>query len=210
MVKHNNIIPNLHFHKKYCASSRGPLKVRLSLDQATKKKARRMVRAQKAAAIAPRPLQLLRPAVRCSTQRYNSKLRLGRGFSLDEVRAVGITPAYARTIGIAVDHRRVNRSKESLDLNVDRLKTYLTQVVVFPKRRLNAPKQGDASPAETAAATQLRGIVLPLAKPDKSIPMEKVTDEMKANKAFTTMRVARKETKVAGYRVSVINRKKKD
>ena len=38
MVKHNNVIPNIHCHKKYCESSRGPLKVRLSLNQAGKKK----------------------------------------------------------------------------------------------------------------------------------------------------------------------------
>merc|ERR1712071_214724 len=203
-------IPNLHFHKKYCQSSRGPLKVKLSLDQATKKKARRINRAAKAAKIAPRPLKMLRPSVRCPTQRYNSKLRLGRGFSLDEVKASGITAAYARTIGIAVDHRRVNRSKESLDVNVERLKEYLTKVIVFPKRRLNAPKKGDASAVETAAATQYTGHIMPLARVVKSIPMETITDEMKNNKAFTTMRVARKESKVAGYRCSVVNRKKKD
>ena len=52
MVKHNNIIPNIHCRKKYCESSRGPLKVRLNLNQAGKKKSRRLARAAKAAAIA--------------------------------------------------------------------------------------------------------------------------------------------------------------
>jgi hypothetical protein len=33
---------------------------------------------------------------------------------------------------------------------------------------------------------------------------------MKEFNAFTTMRVARKESKVAGYRIAVVNRKKKD
>eukprot|EP00555_Chaetoceros_dichaeta_P009379 CAMPEP_0198263482 /NCGR_PEP_ID=MMETSP1447-20131203/12003_1 /TAXON_ID=420782 /ORGANISM="Chaetoceros dichaeta, Strain CCMP1751" /LENGTH=59 /DNA_ID=CAMNT_0043952075 /DNA_START=119 /DNA_END=294 /DNA_ORIENTATION=+ len=59
MVKHNNVIPNIHNKKKYLESSRGPLKVRLSLNQATKKKTRRLTRAAKAARIAPRPLSLL-------------------------------------------------------------------------------------------------------------------------------------------------------
>ena len=36
MVKHNNVIPNVHFHKKHIGSSRGPLKARLALDQASK------------------------------------------------------------------------------------------------------------------------------------------------------------------------------
>eukprot|EP00957_Ditylum_brightwellii_P027657 2090813-Ditylum_brightwellii.AAC.1 len=62
MVKHNNVIPNIHCHKKYLESSRGPLKVRLNLNQASKKKTRRLARAAKAAKVAPRPLQKLRPA----------------------------------------------------------------------------------------------------------------------------------------------------
>mmetsp|Transcript_6562 Transcript_6562/g.5419 ORF Transcript_6562/g.5419 Transcript_6562/m.5419 type:complete len:85 (+) Transcript_6562:62-316(+) len=82
MVKHNNVIPNLHFHKKYCQSSRGPLKVKLALNQATRKKVRRLRRAAKAAAIAPRPLQKLRPVVHCQTQRYSSKVRLDVVFLL--------------------------------------------------------------------------------------------------------------------------------
>lgn len=210
MVKHNNVVPNLHFHKKYCASSRGPLKVRLTLNQASKKKSRRLKRAAKAARVAPRPVQLLRPAVHCPTQRYNSKTRLGRGFTLEELRGAGLTASYARTVGIAVDPRRTNRSAESLATNVERLKEYKSKLIVFPRKRLNAPKHGDSGPEETSGATQLQGTVLPLAKPKKEIVMEVVTDEMKAVSAFTTMRVARKETKVAGYRIAVENRKKKD
>ena len=49
MVKHNKIIPNQHFHKKWASSSRGPLKVKVNLDQPGKKKARRLKRAAKAA-----------------------------------------------------------------------------------------------------------------------------------------------------------------
>ena len=40
--------------------------------------------------------------------------------------------------------------------------------------------------------------------------MADVTDEMKSFKAFTTMRVARKETKVDGDRIAAVNAKKKD
>mmetsp|Transcript_1695 Transcript_1695/g.2434 ORF Transcript_1695/g.2434 Transcript_1695/m.2434 type:complete len:209 (+) Transcript_1695:192-818(+) len=207
MVKHNNIIPNIHCKKKYLASSRGPLKVKLALNQASKKKSRRLARAAKAAKIAPRPLQLLRPAVHCPTQRYSSKVRLGKGFSLQELKAAGLTAAYARTVGIAVDHRRINRSVESLDANVARLNEYKSKLIVFPKRR-GQIKAGDSSKEETTGATQLVGGVLPLSKPSDEIVMSEVTDEMKATKAFTQMRVARKETKVTGYRASVANRKK--
>ncbi len=204
MVKHNNIIPNIHCKKKWLQSSRGPLKVRLNLDQASKKKSRRLARAAKAAAIAPRPLQLLRPSVRCPTQKYSAKAKLGRGFTLEELKGAELTAGYARTIGIAVDTRRTNRSVESLNLNIARLNEYKSKLVVVSK------KGGDASKAEYDAATQLKGTVMPLAKKSNEIVMEEVTDEMKATKAFTTMRLARNETKVAGYRIAVENRKKKD
>lgn len=209
MVKHNNVIPNIHNKKKYLQSSRGPLKVRLSLNQATKKKTRRLTRAAKAARIAPRPLQLLRPAVQSQTQRYSSKTRLGRGFTLQELKEAKITPRYARTVGIAVDHRRVNRSEEGLTRNVDRLKEYKAKLIVFPKKR-GVFKSGDSSKADTDAATQLSArVLLPLAKKADTIEMMAITKEMKENIAYTQMRVARKETKVAGFRISVLNRKEK-
>mmetsp|Transcript_6571 Transcript_6571/g.4606 ORF Transcript_6571/g.4606 Transcript_6571/m.4606 type:complete len:100 (-) Transcript_6571:38-337(-) len=98
---------------------------------------------------------------------------------------------------------------ETLNLNIARLNEYKSKLVVFPKRR-GSVKAGDSSKEETGAATQFAGAILPLEKKADEIVMEEVTDEMKATKAFTTMRVARKETRVAGYRVAVENRKKKD
>ncbi|CAB9507468.1 60S ribosomal protein L13-1 [Seminavis robusta] len=200
MVKHNNIIPNIHCHKKYLQSSRGPLKVRLNLNQATRKKARRLARAKKAAAIAPRPLQMLRPVVHCQTQRYSAKQRLGRGFTLAEIKGAGLNPSYARSIGIAVDHRRSNKCQESLDRNVARLEEYKKNLVVLKKKDDAAPTEGIVS----------RGNIMPVVKPAHEVVVEAVTDEMKEFKAFTTMRLARQESKVKGYRVAVENRKKKD
>mmetsp|Transcript_17785 Transcript_17785/g.32129 ORF Transcript_17785/g.32129 Transcript_17785/m.32129 type:complete len:208 (+) Transcript_17785:65-688(+) len=207
MVKHNNVVPNIHCHKKYCQSSRGPLKVRLSLDQATKKKSRRLARAAKAAKIAPRPLQLLRPAVHCPTQRYSSKVRLGKGFTLEELKSAGLTARYAQTVGIAVDHRRTNKSAESLALNVARLQEYKTKLIVFPKKRLSKVKNGDSTAAECKSATQFDGTILPLAGPSGEIVMADIPKQEVS--AFTTMRLAMKETKVEGDRASVANRKEK-
>ena len=207
MVKHNNVVPNIHCHKKYCESSRGPLKVRLTLNQAGKKKSRRLARAAKAAAIAPRPLKLLRPAVHCPTQRYSAKVRLGKGFTMEELKAAGLTARYARTVGIAVDHRRTNKSAESLAANVARLEEYKSKLIVFPKKRLSKGKNGDSSAEECKAATQFKGTVLPLAKASNEIVMADVPSQEVS--AYTQMRVARKETKVAGYRVSVANREEK-
>lgn len=199
MVKHNNVIPNIHCNKKYLESSRGPLKVRLTLDQATRKKSRRLARAAKAAAMAPRPVQKLRPVVHCPTQKYSAKVRLGRGFTHEELKAAGLSPAYARTVGIAVDLRRTNHSNESLQTNVARLEDYKKNLLVWTKK---------SKPTETPS--QILGNVQPIAKEEKAIVMEDVTAEMKDFKAFTTMRMARQETKIEGYRISVENRKKKE
>ena len=196
MVKHNNVIPNIHCHKKYLESSRGPLKVRLALNQASKKKSRRLARAAKAAALAPAPLQKLRPVVHCPTQKYSAKVRLGKGFTLEELKAAGLSAKYAQTVGIAVDHRRTNKSQESLDLNVARLQAYKANLVIL--------KKGDEAPA------QLSGAIQPIDYSKPALEMQDLTDDIKSFKAFTTMRVARQETRVAGYRVAVENRKKKD
>lgn len=197
MVKHNNVIPNIHCHKKYLASSRGPLKVKLALNQASKKKTRRLARAKKAAAIAPAPLQKLRPIVHCPTQKYSAKTKLGKGFTLDELKAAGLAPKYAQTIGIAVDFRRTNKSQESFDLNVARLTSYKSNLVILKKGQ-------DAS-----GLVQLKGAVQPIDYSKPALEMQEITDEMKSYKAFTTMRVARQETRVDGYRASVANRKEK-
>ena len=73
MVKHNKIIPNQHFHKKWQTSSRGPLHIKSWFNQPGKKKSRRLKRAAKAAANAPRPADKLRPLVRCQTQQHNAR-----------------------------------------------------------------------------------------------------------------------------------------
>jgi large subunit ribosomal protein L13e len=198
MVKHNNIVPNIHCHKKYLQSSRGPLKVRIALNQATRKKARRVKRAAKAAKTSPAPLSKLRPVVHCQTQRYSAKVRFGKGFTLEELKGAKLHPSYAQTVGIAVDHRRRNKSVESLDMNVARLEEYKKNLIILSKK------------SGVTDATQFKGVIQPIVAADDAIVMDTVTPEMADFKAFSTMRAARKENKVAGYRISVANRKKKD
>lgn len=60
--------------------------MRTWFDQPGKKKSRRTARLAKAKKCAPRPVDLLRPAVRCPTVKYNTKLRMGRGFTLEEIK----------------------------------------------------------------------------------------------------------------------------
>ena len=127
MVKHNNVIPNVHLRKHWQRN------VRVWLNQAGRKSRRLQARRARATAIAPRPLDRLRPAVRCQTIRYNHRPRLGKGFTLAEVKAAGLGVQFARSIGIAIDHRRKNRSQEGFELNKARLTNYLSKLVLHPR-----------------------------------------------------------------------------
>mmetsp|Transcript_809 Transcript_809/g.2106 ORF Transcript_809/g.2106 Transcript_809/m.2106 type:complete len:217 (+) Transcript_809:27-677(+) len=215
MVKHNNVVPNAHFHKKWATSSRGPLKVVTWFDQPAQKKARRMKRAAKAAKVAPRPLGRLRPAVMCPTQRYNSKERLGRGFSLEELKVAGIAPATAKTIGIAVDHRRINKSKESLDKNVERLQAYKAKLIVYPRKGTKA-KAGDSTAEECKKAADgltTAKVVMPAA-PKAAAPADvefvELTDELTDEPAYAKMRIARNNLKLVGIRKKMLEAKEAD
>lgn len=64
----------------------------------------------------------------------------------------GINPKLAPTIGIAVDHRRKNLSEEGLQENVQRLKAYKSNLVLFP-RNAKKVKEGEASAEECSKAT---------------------------------------------------------
>jgi large subunit ribosomal protein L13e len=194
VLKHNNQLPNQHFRKQW------DRRVKTWFDQAGRKKARRTARIQKAARIAPRPVDgLLRPAVRCPTQRYNMKLRAGRGFTLEELKEAGIQKKVARTIGIAVDHRRRNRSQESLELNVQRLKAYKSKLIVFP-RNAKAPKKGDSDAAAVASATQLQGAILPIEQPAQAVEARAIAAEEKNVNQYMKLRYARSEARTLGAR----------
>jgi len=105
MVKHNNVLPNVHLRKHWQKN------VRTWLNQAARKKRRLQTRRTKAAALSPRPLEQLRPAVRCQTIRYNHRTKIGKGFTLAEIKAAGLGAQFARSIGISVDNRRRNRNQ---------------------------------------------------------------------------------------------------
>jgi large subunit ribosomal protein L13e len=112
MVKHNNMLQNIHLRKHWARF------VKTWFNQPARKLRRSQVRSAKAAATFPRPLEKLRPIVHCQTRKYGSKLRYGRGFTLQEIRAAKLTPQFARTVGIATDHRRQDTSEEALQVNV--------------------------------------------------------------------------------------------
>jgi len=195
MVKHNNVVPNGHFKKHWQNY------VKTWFNQPARKTRRRVARQKKAVKIFPRPTAgPLRPIVQCQTLKYNMKSRAGRGFSLEELKAAGISRKLAPTIGISVDHRRKNRSLEGLQANVQRLKTYKAKLVVFP-RRARKFKAGDSAPEELATVTQLQGALIPIVREQPSVEVVKVTEEMKAFKAYGKLRVERMNQKQIGARM---------
>ncbi|XP_023336843.1 60S ribosomal protein L13 [Eurytemora carolleeae] len=192
--KGNQLIPNGHFHKDWQKY------VKTWFNQPARKIRRRENRVAKAALVAPRPLTKLRPVVACPTFKYNIKQRAGRGFTLEEIKAAGFSKNIARTMGIAVDFRRRNKSVESLQLNAQRLKEYKSKMILFP---LNSkkPKKGDATPEEISKATQLSGEVMPPKRVVKRIRAMPITDDMKNFKAFQAIRQARAYKRLHGMRL---------
>merc|ERR1711890_72669 len=110
-------------------------------------------------------------------------------FALVLLKAAGIGKKEAKTMGIAVDHRRVNKSVESLQENTQRLKEYKSKLILFP---LNSkkPRKGEATADEISKATQLAGKVMPLKPVVKRQKAMVITEDMKNFKAFNTIRQA--------------------
>ncbi|WVF70231.1 hypothetical protein IAT40_005020 [Kwoniella sp. CBS 6097] len=191
MVKHNNQLQKNHFHKDW------QRRVKTWFDQPGKKKSRRVARSKKALATGAQPLQRLRPAVRCPTQRYNIRIREGRGFTLSELKLAGIRKKEAKGLGISVDHRRRSKSEEGQNLNVDRLKEYKSRLVVFPKKH-GKPKAGDAQGDDLTA--HITRDSLPLPAPYSAEAPRAITDEEKEFSAFTTLRTVRAAQRNEGAR----------
>lgn len=194
MVKHNNVVPNAHFHKKW------QFYVKTWFNQPARKERRRAARAAKAKQVFPRPAAgSLKPLVRGQTVKYNGKVRQGRGFSLAELKEAGISKGLAPTIGISVDHRRRNRSLESLQANVARLKAYKSNLVIFP-RDAKKPKAFEASAEDAKTATQKKGALVAFAAEKPGLESIKLTAELKAAKAYQKLRIERCNARLVGVR----------
>ena len=126
----------------------------------------------------------MRPLVHGQTRKYASKIKFGRGFSLAELKEAKLTQAFARSVGIAVDHRRHNKSAEMQAANVARLQAYKSKLILFP-RRDNKPKKGEINDSDKKLLAQAKNGVaheilkLP-AKAEEAPEFQKVTKEMQA------------------------------
>ena len=157
-----------------------------------------------------RPTELIRPAVRCPTQRYNMKLRAGRGFTLDELKAAGIRRKEALSIGVPVDHRRRNKSEESLKLNKDRLEAYKARLIVFPKKA-GKPKKGDTADADKSVeGLKKLSSAFPIPAGMSAEEPRAITAEEKEFNAYTTLRKARSDARYAGIRAERQRKKEEE
>jgi len=196
MVKHNNIIPNQHFRKDWQRY------VKTWFNQPAKKVARRSSRIARAKLLAPRPLYLLRPIVNAPTLKYNMKTRPGRGFTLEELKAAKINKKAALGLGIAVDHRRKNRTEESFNLNVNRLKLYSSRLVIFPRNPTSKRvKKGDSSKEELALAKQINDKQpIPVIVSTRRPKARKITKDERDDEPVTRLRKALTDSKRWGAR----------
>ncbi|NXP42765.1 RL13 protein, partial [Leiothrix lutea] len=119
--------------------------------------------------------------------------------SLLSPQLAGINKKFARTIGISVDPRRRNKSTESLQANVQRLKEYHSKLILFP-RKPAMPKKGDSSPL-SAPGSPGRADCLALSRQVFKREKARVISEDEKNfKAFASLRMARANARLFGIR----------
>lgn len=87
-----------------------------------------------------------------------------------------MSATYARQVGIAVDHRRINESEDSLSINVQRLKEYLAKLKVL--------KSGEKP---TVATVQDR-ILLPIKASTPAVESRKITDAERKVSVYEKLR----------------------
>ena len=105
-----------------------------------------------------------------------------------------ISPQFAQTVGIAVDHRRHNTSEEAFQQNVQRLESYKSKLILFP-RRADKPKKGDihdstAEKLKSAEAGKQNIHKHVIGKPSPKVRQspQKITKEMKDVRVFRKLR----------------------
>lgn len=204
----SKVLPNVHLAKDWQE------KVRTFFNQPAKKLKRRQARSAKAKRLGPNPTHLLRPVVRGQTRRYNNKQKLGRGFTLEELKKAGISGVnYARSLGIVFDRRRKDCNEETLKTNADRLKEYLNKMILHPRKGkvAKAPQKKEATGdqikfAETQPQNTTKSIIA-LPKPESAFSFTEINDKLKNEIVYKTLRKEWKEE--TGFNRKLEAKKKK-
>ena len=196
MVRHNNMLHNVHLKFDW------QNKVKTWYNQPGRKHRRRVLRKKRASLLTPNPTHKLRPIVRGQTNKYNTKIKLGKGFTEKELKEAGIRGlSYARSLGIAVDLRRKDTSKETLDLNAGRIKEYVSRMILYPRKENKPDKKAQVPEANAeklnspeAKVQNTLKAVIELLKKEIGYSFAPITDEMKNKNVYQTQR---KEIKTA-------------
>lgn len=202
MAKGNHVLQSAHLRKHW---NKGHYTgVRCYFNKMAHKKIRAQKRADKAAAISPRPLGKLRPFVMGQTRKHSAKVRIGRGFSLAELKEAGLSGPWAQSVGIAVDHRRHNKNADTMKKNVDRLNEYKKALILFPRKDGKHAK----GPIPDSTAAKLTGVeqvqkpsLFTLPAVVKTSPNESITKEMLATKVYQKLRQERINKRDNGKRL---------
>ena len=195
MVHHNNMLPNVHLGKDWQE------KVKTWFNQAGRKRRRRKLRERRQKLQSPNPTHKLRPIVRGQTNKYNTKRRLGRGFTKKEIENAGLRGlSYVRSLGIAVDLKRKDTCKETLDLNTKRIKDYISRIILYPRKKPDKKpqvKEADENLINTPEAKEQNKskVIIDFPKEDPGFEFTKVTDEMKKENVYKKQRVEIKTAK---------------
>ena len=182
------MLPNVHLGKDWQE------KVKTWFNQPGRKHRRQVKRAAKAAKIAPNPTHTLKPIVRGQTNKYNNKIRLGRGFTKEELKKAGILSLnYARSIGIAIDLRRKDTSNEAQTANVNRIKEYLAKMILYPRKKADKKALVKEATEEQLKAPEAKEqntckCVIPLPKEEVGYTFAPITKEMKSANVYKTQR----------------------
>jgi len=201
------MLPNVHLNKDWQE------KVRTFFNQPGQKLRRRKMRASKAKRSAPNPTHSLRPVVRGQTRRYNNKTKLGRGFTLAELKAAGIKGInYARSIGVSIDARRKDTCAETQKVNVERIKQYTAKMILYPRRKADKkPQVLEATPDQLKSSEAVQQnttkSVIPLPKPESAFSFTAITKELKDDIVYKRLRKEWKEQ--TGFYRKQEERKKK-
>lgn len=209
MPKHNNAVPKVQNHmRKHWRSL-----VKTWFNQAGRKSRRLQNRISKAKSSFPNPLNKLRPVVHKPTARYSGQERLGKGFTLEELKLAGISAKFAQTVGICVDYRRTNSDADMLKKNADRLKLYKEKLVLLPLHAGKARKGtngrlSDSGDKHELIQNKTEQVVPVVSKRLREKPV-KITKEMKEFKAYSTLQTERMNKKWAGKRATRKEEEKK-
>merc|ERR1712093_952912 len=139
---------------------------------------------------------LLRPVVHSQTIKYNS-MRIGYGFTHEELQAAGINDKLAPTIGIAVDGRRNTRGNKSLTENVARLNNYLSKLAPS-KYKPSKPRSDSDKALQREELIQAKGVTIPIKSTKTQAEFLTLTEEMRRAKAYSALRIERMNARFEG------------